>query len=109
LNENEKLTVALERDDQQSNPSLRVAAETYKGKTEQRLLAVASDQPPVVRCVVKGNDLIVAQCPVCGKKHQHGAGGQAGPNYGHRLAHCVLRKRDPEREAARRRGYILVA
>jgi hypothetical protein len=32
--------------------------------------------------------LQVVCCPYCDKVHYHGSGGRAGPDFGHRLAHC---------------------
>ena len=102
----EKKTAALERGGQGKDQV--ISTTTYNEKSHTGLALVSyADEPPVVRCLVKGNDLIVARCPVCGSRHIHGRAGEAGPDFGHRLAHCCFRKKDPEREAARLRGYVL--
>ena len=47
---------------------------------------------PTVSVRRVGSDgLVVMRCPHCGRRehHLHGAGSDAGPNYGHRLAHCL--------------------
>ena len=87
---------------------------TAKPSTEKSHASLALVKPvrvyaeaPIVRCSLEGNSLIVRRCPICGKRHTHGAAGEAGPNFGHRIAHCVFRKRDAVREAARLRGYVL--
>lgn len=41
--------------------------------------------PPIVQVIRRGDGLIVAKCPYCGKKHVHGASGAGG----HRASHCV--------------------
>ena len=98
----EKKTGALGRTGQ--GRENQVAGEAYTGKHHQSLAL----EPPIIRCRVQGNDLIVTRCPVCGRRHTHGAAGKAGPDFGHRIAHCCFRTKDPVREAARRRGYLLV-
>jgi hypothetical protein len=34
------------------------------------------------------SQLMVICCPYCNEVHYHGSGGRAGPDFGHRLAHC---------------------
>jgi len=85
-------------------------ASRFEPDASTRLSSLALDDGiPIVRCCLKGDDLIVARCPICGRRHVHGAAGQTGPDFGHRLAHCYFSKPDPAREAARRRGYLLVS
>jgi hypothetical protein len=34
--------------------------------------------------------LVIMHCPHCGRRdHLHGTGNEAGPDFGHRLAHCL--------------------
>jgi len=72
-------------------------------------LALEGREPPVVRCTVKGGSLIIERCPLCGKRHTHGTGGKAGPDFGHRLAHCFVREKGTALDVAVVRGYTLVA
>jgi hypothetical protein len=40
---------------------------------------------------VDGHGILILHCPNCGRRdHLQGDGGDAGPDYGHRLAHCIL-------------------
>ncbi|WHM37468.1 hypothetical protein [Streptomyces sp. BPTC-684] len=35
-----------------------------------------------------GPGYLVISCPICGARHQHGAGNPDNPDYGPRVAHC---------------------
>ncbi len=65
------------------------------------------DAPPVVGVRHgEGHHLIIDCCLFCGGKHVHGDGGDPGPFYGHRVAHCpfdvgggyFLEDRDADRD-----------
>jgi len=47
--------------------------------------------PTVAVRLVDGHRLKVVRCPHCGRRdhHLHGDGGDAGPDYGHRVSHCI--------------------
>lgn len=50
---------------------------------------------------------IVPQCPLCGKRHQHGGGpitGDPRQHLGHRNSHCTTHTMNDQAD----RGYILV-
>ena len=51
-------------------------------------------EPMMVSVKRDGNILTIQRCPYCYRGHSHGAGGQRGPFYGHRLAHCVMPRED---------------
>jgi hypothetical protein len=54
-----------------------------------RVVSLHRDAPPVVGVRHgEGHDLIIDHCLFCGGKHVHGDGGDPGPYYGHRVAHC---------------------
>lgn len=70
---------------------------------------MAYDFDPVVTVERRGNQLILLECPHCGKTHYHGAGGLMDKDdYGHRTAHCVAL---PKQLANQRHclGYTLVS
>jgi len=37
-------------------------------------------------------DLVIDSCPYCGQRHSHGSGGESGPDFGHRVPHCLPQK-----------------
>lgn len=67
--------------------------------TDADLLALSAAGPRIMKVTREGNALR-GTCPYCGKTHTHGAAGDTGPNFGHRVAHCAA----PNKNA----GYHLV-
>lgn len=62
----------------------------------------ANAHPVAYARVRRGRDcwILEAECPCCGKTHQHGGGELLSPpSYGHRAAHCL---------GAAAGGYVLV-
>jgi hypothetical protein len=49
------------------------------------------DAPPVIGVRRKRGGLLIIDCCIfCGAKHVHGDGGDPGPFFGHRVAHCPI-------------------
>ena len=53
------------------------------------------------------DSLKILHCPFCGSEHWHGAGGDPGPDYGHRVAHCFPENVPVHLRERYERGYFL--